>query len=108
MRELLKKQAGLRALKEELNARFVQKAEIKENLTGIEMMDINGYLQKQNVPGVIGGFLGQFIIVMSGAYQVAQKHKIEEFLSPNVVQNFVFNYIDQKMKTEKFTLMVGN
>lgn len=44
---------------------------------------------------------------MSGAYQVAQKHKIDEFLTPNVIQNFVFNYIDTKLKTDKFTMMVG-
>lgn len=106
-RELQKKQQALRALKEELNARFVQKAEHKENLIGIEMMDINGFHQKQNVQGVIGGFLGQMIIVISGAYRVAQKHKIEEFLTPNIIQNFLLNYIDQKMRTEKFTFMVG-
>jgi hypothetical protein len=45
--------------------------------------------------------------VLSGAYMVAQKHKIDEFLTPNVIQNFLFNYIDQKMRTEKFTLLVG-
>ena len=44
---------------------------------------------------------------MSGAYEVAHKHKIDEFLTPNIVQNFLFSYIDSKMKTEKFTLLVG-
>jgi len=106
-RELKRKQEALRDLKNELNAKFVQKAEHKENLIGLEMMDINGFHMKQNVQGVIGGFLGQLIIVISGAYKVAQKNKIEEFLTPNVVQNFLFSYIDQKMKTEKFTLLVG-
>lgn len=106
-RELQRKQASLRALKDELNARFVQKAEHKENLIGLEMMNINGFHQKQNVQGVIGGFLGQLIIVLSGAFEVAQKHKIEDFLTPIVVQNFLLNYIDQKMKTDKFTLLVG-
>jgi hypothetical protein len=85
----------------------VQKAEHKENLIGIEMMDINGFHSKTNVQGVIGGFLGQMIIVISGAQKVAQKHKIEEFLTPNVIQNFLFNFIDQKMRTDKFTLLVG-
>jgi len=42
-RELQRKQASLRALKDELNARFVQKAEHKENLIGLEMMNINGF-----------------------------------------------------------------
>ncbi len=32
---------------------------------------------------------------------------MEDFLNPNVIQNFLFSYIDSKMKTEKFTLMVG-
>jgi hypothetical protein len=85
----------------------VQKAEHKENLIGLEMMNINGFHSKQNVQGVIGGFLGQLIIVMSGAFKAAQKHNIEDFLNPNVVQNFVFNYIETKMRTERFTLMVG-
>lgn len=106
-RELQRKQASLRALKDELNARFVQKAEHKENLIGLEMMNINGFHQKQNVQGVIGGFLGQLIIVLSGAFKVAQKHKIEDFLTPNIVQNFLLNFIDQKMRTERFTLLVG-
>lgn len=57
-RQLAAKQAGLRALKDELNTRFVLKAEHKENLIGIEMMNINGFHQKQNAQGVIGGFLG--------------------------------------------------
>ena len=70
-------------------------------------MDINGFHMKQNIQGVIGGFLGQLIIVISGAYKIAQKNKIEEFLTPNVIQNFLFSYIDQKMRTEKFTLLVG-
>jgi len=106
-RELQRKQASLRALKDELNARFVQKAEHKENLIGLEMMNINGFHQKQNVQGVIGGFLGQLIIVLSGAFKVAQKHKIEDFLTPNIVQNFLLNFIDQKMRTERFTMLVG-
>lgn len=45
-RELQRKQASLRALKDELNARFVQKAEHKENLIGLEMMNVNGFHQK--------------------------------------------------------------
>ena len=45
--------------------------------------------------------------MISGAYKVAQKNKIEEFLTPNVIQNFLFTYIDQKMRTEKFTMLVG-
>ncbi len=57
--------------------------------------------------GVIGGFLGQLIIVLSGAYKVAQKYKLEDFLTPNIVQNFLLNFIDQKMRTERFTFMVG-
>lgn len=51
--------------------------------------------------------MGQLIIVISGAQQVALKHKIEDFLNPNVVQNFLLTYIDQKMRTDKFTLCVG-
>ena len=47
------------------------------------------------------------IIVLSGAYKVAQKYKVEDFLTPNIVQNFLLNFIDQKMRTDKFTFMVG-
>ena len=42
-RELMKKQAALRDLKNELNARFVHRAEHKENMVGLELMDINGF-----------------------------------------------------------------
>ena len=106
-RELARKQAGLKAMKEEMHAKFVAKAEHKDQFMQLEMMEINANHQKQGVQGVIGGFIGQMVMVFNGAYQAALKHKIDDFLTPSVVQNFIFNYIDSKMRTDKFTLMVG-
>lgn len=41
-RELARKQGQLKQLKEELNQKFVQKAEYKDNLLSLEMMNIHG------------------------------------------------------------------
>ncbi len=67
-RELARKQAGLKALKEEMHAKFVAKAEHKDQFMQLEMMEINANHQKQGVQGVIGGFIGQMIMVFNGAY----------------------------------------
>lgn len=57
--------------------------------------------------GAIGGFLGQMILVIAGAAKVAEKNKIADFFEPRVIQNFLFTFIETKLKTERFTLMVG-
>ncbi len=41
-RELARKQGMLKQMKEELNQKFVQKAEYKDNLLSLEMMNIHG------------------------------------------------------------------
>lgn len=46
------------------------------------------------------------MIVMSGAHKKAKAAGIT-LLDPKIVQNFLFLYIDARMKTDKFTLLVG-
>ena len=84
-RELARKAAGLKALKEELNAKFVAKGEIKDQILVQEFSEINGFHSRQPVIGAIGGFLGQIILVIAGAAKVAQKNKVEDFFEPRVI-----------------------
>jgi hypothetical protein len=47
------------------------------------------------------------MMVISGAHKVSKKAGIHMMLEPKIVQNFLLLYIDARMKTDKFTLMVG-
>ena len=55
--------------------------------------------------GAIGGLLGQLIFIFNAIHRKWKKEV--DILNPKVVQNFLFLYIDSKMKTEKFVLQVG-
>ena len=57
-RELAKKAAGLKAMKEDLFAKFVAKGESKDAVLSQEFSEINGFHTKQQSIGAIGGFLG--------------------------------------------------
>jgi len=106
-RELAKKAAGLKAMKEDLYAKFIAKGESKDSVLSQEFSEINGFYSKTNGVGAIGGFLGQMILVIAGAAKIAEKNKITDFFEPRVIQNFIFTFIETKLKTEKFTFMVG-
>lgn len=47
------------------------------------------------------------ILVIAGAARLAEKSKITDFFEPRVIQNFIYTFIETKLKTEKFTFMVG-
>jgi len=47
------------------------------------------------------------IMVIAGAAKVAEKNKVSDFFEPRVIQNFIYTFIETKLKTEKFTFMVG-
>jgi hypothetical protein len=47
------------------------------------------------------------ILVIAGAAKLALKNKITDFFEPRVIQNFIFTFIETKLKTEKITFMVG-
>ena len=46
-------------------------------------------------------------MVIAGAAKVAEKNKVIDFFEPRVIQNFIYTFIETKLKTEKFTFMVG-
>ena len=56
--------------------------------------------------GGLGGVLGQIIFIFNAIHKKWKKEV--DVLNPKIVQNFLFLYIDSKMKTEKFTFLVGN
>lgn len=47
------------------------------------------------------------IICFSGLHKKWHKEAGLDLLNPKVVQNFLFLYIDTKMRTEKLVLQVG-
>ena len=61
--------------------------------------------QKATCVGALGGMLGQIMI----CFQAVHKHwkKDINILDPKLVQNFLYLYIEAKMKPEKMILQVG-
>lgn len=49
--------------------------------------------------------LGQMILCFSAIHKKWKKDT--DFLNPKIVQNFIFLYIDTKMRAEKLFLQVG-
>ena len=69
------------------------------------MLEINGMHLKQPIVGGLGGMLGQMIL----CFNAIHKHwkKDIDILNPKLLQNFLFLYIDVKMRTEKMIIQVG-
>ena len=79
-----------------------------------DMIEVTGNFQKAPIVGALGGLLGQFILCFSAIQKKWGKELMGEptdpesgFLSNRVVQNFLFLYIDSKMRTEKLVFCVG-
>lgn len=60
---------------------------------------------KGNIVGGLGGFLGQIMICFNAIHKVWKKEV--DILNPKIVQNFLFLYVDTKMRTDKLILQVG-
>jgi hypothetical protein len=96
-KELARKAAELKKLRDDVNKLFVLKGEYKDSILSHEPFNANGYHMRQMTIGVLGGFLGQMIIVVSGAHRrlkMAGGDAPKMMLEPKFVQNFLFNYID--------------
>lgn len=107
-KELARKAAELKRLREEVNTLFVSKGEFKDGVLIQEQIEITGNHSRQPIIGALGGFLGTLAIVVSGAHLKAKQAGLEKvMLDARIIQNFLLLYIDQKMRTEKFTLQVG-
>ena len=66
-------------------------------------MEIDGNHEKAlKTVGGIGGQLGQLLIIFNAIHRKWKKEL--DILNPKVVQNFLFLYIDSKMKTEKMVV----
>lgn len=90
-------------MKDSINDRYVSKGEFREGILTQEVSEITGHHTKTASVGVLGGFIGQLILVIDGANNIAQKKDIKAMLEPRIIQNFLLLYIDAKMKTERFT-----
>lgn len=80
-----------------------------------DMIEVTGNHQNAPIIGVLGGLLGQFIMCFSAIHKKWKKELMGDpsdpedqgFLCPKVIQNFLFLYIDAKLRTEKLVLCVG-
>jgi hypothetical protein len=107
-KEANKKAAELRKLKEDIYEKYISRGSYQDSILSNEVSDANGFHSRTPCVGVLGGFLGQLVLVLSGAHRKAKAAGLEKFLlEPKVVQNFLLLYIDQRMKTDRFTFMVG-
>lgn len=105
-REAARKANELRKLKEEVNEQFILKGEPREHILLQDLVEVNGNYQKTPVVGGLGGLLGQMIICFSAIHKKWKKEQ-QDFLNPKVIQNFLYLYIDAKMRSEKLILQVG-
>jgi hypothetical protein len=106
-KEAARKAAELKKLRDEVSYRFVAKGEYKESILTNEVQEITGFHIKAGAVGALGGFIGQLGIVLSGAHKKAKALGIKVLQEARIIQNFLFLYIDARMKTDKFTMQVG-
>lgn len=71
-----------------------------------ELYEIDGNGQRANVTGIIGGMLGQIIICFQGLIK-KYGSEIPALSDPKTVQWFLYQFIDQRLKSEKLPLVVG-
>jgi len=96
----------LRKQKEEIEKSFVVKGESREAILMHDLFEIDGNHQGAPFVGALGGFLGQIIIACSS---IQRNFGIEGGLAPNflkkeVLTNFLFMFVDSKMKQDKIQL----
>ena len=96
----------MKKLKDEINENYILKGEQREHILTQDIVEITGNNQKQHAISGLGGMIGQMILCFSAIHKKWKKEQ-EGILDPKVVQNFIFLYIDAKMRAEKMILQVG-
>lgn len=106
-KEAAKKAAELKKLKEEVFNTYISRGDSRDGILANEVMNANGFHQRSQCAGVLGGFIGQLMLVISGAHRRMKQTLGKLLVEPRIVQNFLLLYIDQRMKTDRFVMMVG-
>ncbi len=107
-REAQKKLNELKRLKDEIHATYIvggKGNESKEHMLMQDLVEIDGMNMGQPCIGVLGGYMGQMMVCFHTLHKYWQNEI--DILNPRIVQNFLFLYIDAKMKAEKMVLQVG-
>ena len=84
-KESARKAAELKKLREEIDSQFVAKGEYKEGILLNEPNEITNNNTKGSTVGILGGFLGQLVMVVSGAHRKAKHDGIKILLDPKTV-----------------------
>lgn len=131
-KEAERKAAEIEKLRQHIEKSFIKKGKIEDQILTHEIVDIDGFGQKEkHVVGVIGGFLGQLMIVLNTIavhykkldQPVPTKHQkpkeigdedyfetVEEeheVLDKAKIQRFMYDYVNEKLKTERLPIQVA-
>lgn len=129
-KEAARKAVERAQLKEHILENFIQKATVVEGIVNQEIVDVDGFGQKnKGVVSVLGGVLGQLMIVLntikknysrldvevksgkstsSKAKSVMSGHEEahHKILNPLVIQKFIYDYVLERLKSEKLFIQV--
>ena len=130
-KEAARKAVEREQLKEHILENFIKKATVVEGIVTQEIVDADGFGQKEKgVVSVLGGVLGQLMIVLntikknysrldmevksgksttSRAKSVIsndEKEAHHKILNPLVIQKFIYDYVLERLKSEKLSIQV--
>lgn len=78
------------------------KGESKDGILTQELIEIDGMHQRAPCVGGLGGMLGQIIFCFHAIHKYWGNEI--QILDPKLIQNFLYLYIETKMKTEKMVV----
>ena len=74
MRDKRRKEQELKKLRDEIKANIIDKAEARDHVNTIEILDINGqYERNRPFLGAVGGHIMQLIMPLQGLHFVSQQ-----------------------------------
>ena len=130
-----KKAEQIEALRNHIDAEFVQKGIGSDEILKSPLVESDGYGTKDTpVIGMLGGWLGQLMLVFntlatkfkqydkdrkssskgtpksqkSGEGAAAESQRVERrLINSNVIQEFIYNYVQEKMKSDVLVMNVS-
>jgi radial spoke head protein 3 len=85
-KEASRKAAELKRLKEDVHSVYIAKGDYRDSILSNEVTNANGFHSRNPCAGVLGGFLGQLILVISGAHKKVKEAGLEKLmLDPKIV-----------------------
>jgi hypothetical protein len=128
-KETARKAVEREQLREHILENFIQKATVVEGIVNQEIVDVDGFGQKnKGVVSVLGGVLGQLMIVLNTIKKnysrldmevksgksttsraksaISHEEAHHKILNPLVIQKFIYDYVLERLKSDKLSIQV--